>query len=250
LEISMRLIASALLFFTLTACNVPDDAPTKEVAPAEWKRVAPGVWERVRSDGGHEQIGIGVQALKAELQRLRVERALRQQVSAMGGTSGELAGPLRESDKRIHFLETGLAELENAGVRELAEDEELLRSILGGTEGTPSGPYCGGYFGFEVEFSYGMAGGGVTTRGGWTEFGPYAPYTKTLYVYASGWLYSRDEEPSDTNADSEGPFSRACCVSVETAAAAYPTFTPGLEGGGYILGSSGCGAPLYYRAWN
>ncbi|WP_152622730.1 hypothetical protein [Archangium violaceum] len=183
-------------------------------------------------------MGIGVQALESELQRLRVQRALLQQVSGMGGTSGALAGYLRESDKRIQFLETHLEE---------ARMEEPLRLALGGSEGTPSGAFCGGYYGFEVEFSYHMAGGGVTTRAGWTEFGPFGPYTKQLYVQATGWV---DGIPPDQTSQMSDPFTATCCVSIETSAGAYPTFTPGLEGVGYIFGSSGCGSPRYFRAWN
>jgi hypothetical protein len=168
----------------------------------------------------------------------------------MDSTPGALAGHLRESDKRIQFLETGLAEFQKGGVHELAQDEELLRSALDGSEGTPSGSFCGGYYGFEVEFAYAMAGGSVTTRGGWTEFGPFAPYTKQFYVYATGWLYNPNDTPSDQTSASSGPFSHTCCRSVETSAAAYPTFTPVLEGAGYLFGSSGCEAPRYYRAWN
>ncbi len=40
----------------------------------------------------------------------------------MRGASSALAGQLSESDKRIHFLETRLAEFQTDGEREVAQD--------------------------------------------------------------------------------------------------------------------------------
>lgn len=247
----MSWIAPALSL-ALVGCGAGQDAQVggeeqtarSEEVSAEWTLVAPGVWERARPDGVREQMGIGVQAMERELQRIRVERALRGQVNAMSGTP---ATRLDESDKRIDFLERNLAAVRERGVSEETPDEGALRSALGGSEGTPSGAFCAGNYSFEVDFDYSMAGGSVTTRATWSEFGPFAPYTKEMYVYAAGWDSTL---PLHSTYNSTGPFMGTCCKSVETSATAYPTFNPLLEGSGYIFGSSGCEAPRYYRAWN
>ena len=241
---------------TLVACGGEDAVPEREtptpqrneVTPTEWTRIAPGVWERVREDGVHEQQGIGLEAAEFELRRVRGERALLEQVRSRGDSPESFGARLKESDKLIRVLESGIAEALKTGVLEQTPDSPPVRTAQG-TEGTQSGGICAGYYGFDVQFSYSMAGGGVTTQGGWTEFGPFGPFTKEMYVYAKGWLYNANDPAVDEQSASTGPFANTCCVSIQASASAYPTFTPVMEGGGVIFGSNGCGFRSY-RAWN
>ncbi|GHG98374.1 hypothetical protein [Comamonas sp. JC664] len=219
-----------------------------EAAPSDWSKVAPGVWERTREDGVREQVGVGTEAAEFELQRVRGQRALLAQVQGKSGTSAALDRQLAERDQYIQALEKNIAEARAEGVLEQMP-ESPPRFAQAGTEGAPSGSVCGGSYSFNVQFSYHMAGGVVTTEGNFSEFGPYSPYSKELYIYAKGWLYSpTDPNPHETS-KSSGLFTARCCVSISTSAIAYPTFTPNMEGGGVVLGANGCGFRSY-RAWN
>ncbi|NVJ09272.1 hypothetical protein HUW63_29085 [Myxococcus sp. AM001] len=253
---SKRFFWAPVAAMALAACggdalSASDEATRpmlSEATPSDWNKVAPGVWERTREDGVREQVGVGTEAAEFELQRVRGQRALLAQAQEKSGTPAAFDRQLKESDRYIRVLEANIAEARATGVLEQTPDS-LPRFAQAGTEGSPSGSVCGGNYSFSVQFSYQMAGGTVTTQGGWSEFGPFSPYSKELYVYAKGWLYSpTDPDPHETS-NSTGLFSGTCCVSVDTTASAYPTFTPVMEGGGVVLGANGCGFRSY-RAWN
>ncbi|MFP2903884.1 hypothetical protein ACLESD_02185 [Pyxidicoccus sp. 3LFB2] len=259
---SKRLFWSAAATLALAACGGEDtlsqgdavqpSTPSRsELTPRPWAKIAPGVWERVREDGLREQAGIGVEALEFNLQQVRAERALLEEARKASDKTSALDARLRQSDQEIQFLQAGIARARQEGVLEQTPTELPTGSVqaMAGEQGTQSGSFCGGYFGFDVQFSYGMAGGSVATQGNWTEFGPYGPNLKEYYVIAKAWLYSPGDYPSQADAD-QSTFSHTCCYSTrQVSAGAYPTFTPILEGGGWLLGYGGCGARTY-KVWN
>lgn len=236
----------------LMACGGEDPVPQSETAsrptsgrtmltPKPWAQLAPGVWERVREDGIRERSSTGVEGLEYELQLARTERALIAQVKESGNASARNARQL-ESDERIQFLENALAEEKNSA-KERTPDERL--SAQGFYEqGSSSGAFCGGYYSFDAQFYFGMTGGSVTMQGHFSEFGPYAEYTKQFYVRATAWMY----DPDIVNSDRQWSptFTNTCCFSTRQVSAGIdPTFSPVLEAYGYLTGSGGCGSIIY-----
>ncbi|MFP2925983.1 hypothetical protein ACLESO_12340 [Pyxidicoccus sp. 3LG] len=221
-----------------------------EVAPAKWAQVAPGVWERPRPDGVREQLGVGVHALELELQRVKGQRALLQQVSAQGVSPRELAAQQTDIDKLIHFLESGLATARSAGAAEPPSEEPPLRVAQAGSEGTPSGSYCAGNYNFQVIISHDILGSSVTSSAQWSEFGPFAELTKNMFTFATTW---RDRNPGtpvfQSDSDTTNPFTGSCCKMIQSSARVGSDYNPKLEGSAYIFGDSVCGGPHFYRAW-
>ncbi|KFA87566.1 hypothetical protein [Archangium violaceum] len=236
----------------LMACGGEDPMPQGEpvarplagrsmLTPKPWAQLAPGVWERVREDGIRERSSTGVEGLEYELQLARTERALIAQVFKANGNVSALKASPQESDQRIQFLENALAEEKNS-VRVRTPNERLSAQGFY-EEGSSSGPFCGGTYGFDAQFFIEMTGGSVSMQGYFLEPSPYSPYTKRIYVRAAAWMY----DPDIVNYDAEWSptFSNTCCFSTNQVYAGIdPTFSPVLEAYGYIK-SDGCGSIIY-----
>jgi hypothetical protein len=263
---SKRLFWAAAGTLALAACGGEDtlsqgeqpapSAPARgTLTPRPWSKIAPGVWERVREDGLREQAGFGIEALEFGLQEERGARALIMEAQKVGGKTAGLDTRLRETDKEIRFLEESIAKARQEGVLEQTPEEfpGVFASgsvqSMAGEEGIRSDYWCAGGYEFDIQFYYDMAGGNVTAQGHWSEFGPYAPIQKEFFLSVKAWL----DNPYGELADGDGGhslFKETCCFSTPLyAARAFPTFTPLLEGGGYISGARGCGARRY-KIWN
>lgn len=213
-----------------------------------WAEIAPGVWERPRSEGGFERMGFGAEGFQWALERAhqeRVELLGRQQESKI------LADRLQKNQDLIDYLQTSIDKAneadEHAPLSLTSTDVNSLAAPSPSPSAGVSDSVCGGYYGFNVDFYYNMAGGSVEATASWTEFGPYAPYYKTFHTYAWGL---GDSGNPDEDADSIGPFRNSCCVSVGSSAAAYPTFAPQLYGSAYLSVTNGCSASRFYELSN
>lgn len=210
-----------------------------------WIEIAPGVWERKRPEGGSERLGFGTEGFEFALDQARQERTmLLAQVEI--GQRAPLSKRLGENQNLIAYLEASLSESRKSNIHEsipVAPPDDDVHP-----EGTSSDGVCAGYYGFDISFQLGMADGTVTSRADWTEFGPFAPYTKTLHTYAYAAHEAYGETFVDEDSDSFGPFSGYCCVSVESSATAYPTFAPQLYGSAYLSVTNGCAASRFYSS--
>jgi hypothetical protein len=240
----------------LMACGVEDTVTRSETAarstpersmltPMPWSKLAPGVWERVREDGIRERSGSGVEGLEYELQRVRGERALLEQVRKVSSKPSAFDARLAESDEYLQVLESAIADVRKNGVLERTPDE-LPSAQAVYEQGTKSGPFCAGGYSFDVQFSYSMAGGAVSIQGNWSEFAPYAPNKKQFYVRAKAWMENPNDYPIEAQGEWSPAFMNTCCfITNRMSAAAYPTFTPQLEAHGILIGWGGCGTRTY-----
>ena len=240
---------------TLLACGSEDTVPRSEPAaqspaerskltPSPWSKLAPGVWERVREDGIRERSSSGVEGLEYELQLARGERALLEQVREASINPSAFDARLEERAEHIQVLEDAIGEARKNGVLERMSDEPPSVQALY-EQGQKSGSLCGGYYGFDPQFYYTMAGGSVSMQGNWTEFGPFAPYKKQFYVRATAWLQNPNDYPSQSVGEWSPVFMNTCCFSTnQVSAGTSPTFTPQLEAHGVIM-ASGCATRIY-----
>lgn len=210
----------------------------------DWFEIAPGVWERQRPEGGSERLGFGTEGFEFALDLALQEHTMVLEEIELNGMAKSASKRLRAIEELIAYLQASLAENEKLGLYEpspLAPPEDDVQ-----TASTGSQYVCAGTYNFDVSFQLGMAGGSVTSQAGWSEFGPFAPYTKTLHTYAYATYEGRPYPAEDS--DQYGPFSGQCCVGVESSASAYPTFFPELYGSTYLSVTNGCYASRFYSA--
>jgi hypothetical protein len=252
-------VTISLAALAIVGCNQADDADPlddvvssgEESAEITWVEIAPGVWERPRLEGGFERLGFGLQAFEFALERARQERVAL--LDLRDRDAPDLETRLHKNLELINYLRSTVDE---AG--EVGEPEPLTPPSVEATSLAASSPssssavsdyVCAGSYNFDIQFYYGMVDGAVATTASWNEFGPYAPYQKTLHTYSYAW--APDYSPSDhTDSDYYGPFSHSCCASVSSYAGVGVTFRPMLYGSAYVSVTSGCSAFRFYEASN
>lgn len=194
----------------------------------EWQRIAPGVYEMARENGRVTRIGFGVESFRWALEEARVEQA-----ELLGKTfSPAIEKELRASADLIDYLQGSLARAE----ADLSTEQARLSN-----KASDSGYTCNGNYSLDVALTCGYQYGTTTSTATWSEFGPLAPYEKTMYTYARAAMSTAAGAAYDEDSDSYGPFSYACCVTVESEARTPgPTFTPFLSGRAHISITNGC----------
>ncbi len=230
----------------LCGCGVDEADPAPGVLgsglPAAWTQIAPGVWERVTEAGtfrrgsGIESFEFSLAETRAEHARLLEERARASAAGASPGALAELDVRLRDSREQIEYLEVSIAHGRGEGAEAL--------TLQAFNDQSSSGSACAGYYNFNIDFTIGSYEGWVTTSAGWTEFGPFAPFQKTLYTRATA--YNGVYPGSDI--DTYGPFSGTCCVGISSTKVAAETSSPQLHGWAYLSVSGGCSAYHYLSA--
>ena len=214
---------------------------------AEWAEVSPGIWERWRFDGGFERMGFGIEGLQFALEQARQER-----IELLAGVHewsvSDLNDRLRSNQELIGYLQGSLDEAKQSGLREELPLEPPAFDEVADSSSV-SDYVCGGTYTFDINFIYTMTEGWVDTVAGWSEFGPYAPYKKTLYTYAYAWTYDGGISPREDE-DSVGPFSYSCCTVIQSGAGVEPTFNPMLYGRAYVSVTNGCSAFRFHEFAN
>lgn len=156
--------------------------------------------------------------------------------------------PLRSNQELIEYLQGRLDEAKKSGLRgELPLAPPTVDEVTDSS--SVSGSVCGGNYTLAITFSYAMTGGVVDTVASWSEFGPYAPYNKTLYTYAYAWTNDGGVTPHEDQ-DSFGPFSGSCCRVVQSGAGVEPTFSPKLYGRAYVSVTNGCSDFIFHEYAN
>lgn len=224
---------------------------SEEGAEATWQEIAPGVWERPREEGGFERLGFGLEGFRFALERAKQERS-----TLLAPDYNDVAAVearLQKNQELIDYLQTTLDEADEMGENEpLSPTSGEVRARTPPSEpssSSPSGYVCAGSYNFDIQFYYGMVDGAVQTTASWSEFGPYAPYRKTLHTYSYAW--ASEYSPSEhEDSDSYGPFSNKCCASVSSYAGVGVTFSPLLFGSAYLSVTNGCSAYRFYEAAN
>ena len=238
-----RVSTAALTVFCFCAALTPSSASAqpghwrteaeflREAGP-EWEKIAPGVYELRRGNGRVTRLGFGVESFRFALEERRAELAEMEYEASTAGDSG-FQRRQQKTEETIAFLEESLRKAEV----ELTPEQARLAN----KDDYDSGSTCGGHFSLDVTFSCGLASGTTTSTATWGEFGPYAPYQKTLHTYAAAAVSSQYGAPSDADSDTYGPFSGACCVNIQAQATAPgPTWSPRLFGEAYVAVSTGC----------
>lgn len=219
----------------------------------DWAEISPGVWERSRSDGGFDRMGFGIEGFQFALEQARQER-----VGLLEGTHessvSDLNDRLRSNQDLIEYLQSSLDEAKESGLREeLPIDPPTINEVTNSSyspSSSVSDSVCAGSYTFDINFGYSMVDGWVDTAATWSEFGPFAPYKKTLYTYSYAWSESYGQIDYKEDEDSFGPFSGHCCVKIQSSATAELTWSPMLYGRAYVSVTNGCSAFRFYESSN
>lgn len=226
---------AGLLLVPATAAAQPGAWQTEEQflrqAGAGWEEIAPGVWEKERADGTFTRVGFGVESFEWALEQAqnRLERLSRK--SAPLELQPELGRRMRKTTELVGYLERSIETARAAGIGLSSKASE-------------SGGVCAGYYDLDVSFTCGSSYGQTTSTAGWSEFGPFAPYYKTLHTYAEGSWYDKEFGIIRTNTDEDtmGPFRNTCCAEISSNAFALHVNSAELYGSAYISVTNGCSA--------
>lgn len=199
-------------------------------AGSGWEEIAPGVYELERADGTFTRVGFGVESFEWALEQAqsRLERLSRKTTRVE--LQPELERRMRKTSELVGYLERSIETARAQGVGLSSKASE-------------SGSVCAGYYDLDVSFtcsSYGQ----TTSTAGWSEFGPFAPYYKTLHTYAEASWYDKEFGITRTNTDEDtfGPFQGECCVEISSNAYALNPNSADLYGSAYVSVTNGCSA--------
>lgn len=252
-----RMLLASIGLLSMTSCTLPatdEAAPTSDLTDerttsvadqhelieaqlGQWKQISAGVWERPRAGGGTERFGAGRAAFAFALQEATQQHLdlLATEGSAAGSAPAE---EVERSTERLRFLEQAV---ESANETPQGKGDDLLSPMV-------SGRFCAGNYSFTVNMvPYTYAS--VTATANWSEFGPFAPYYKTMNTYARAEM-NDGSGFSNVDSDSFGPWRGYCCVNVQSTANTGPTFTPRLYGLAYLTSSNCSDPPRFYEAKN
>lgn len=194
-----------------------------------WNQVAPGTWEMERPDGTIQRLGFGDAAFRHSLAQRQKEYV---ELLGQVGEQPQLHKRLEATAHAISFLQRSLAPAEQpaTGVQQKASQR--------------TGSVCAGNYDLDTWITHQLAGSTVDASASWSEFGPFAPYTKEMITYAEAQWQNGSQTILDSDYNSTGPFSGTCCVSVSSTAVAYPTYVCDLYSYAYLRVYSGCNAGI------
>lgn len=235
---SGTLVCFALLFAPALAVAQPGIWQTEEQflreAGSDWEPVAPGVWQRDRPDGTFTRVGFGPVSFEWALDQAR-ERLARLRAEAPDQPEHpSFDRRIRKLQELVFYLERSLEEAPSSGG---PEGPGLA------AKASESDDVCAGHYTLEVAFTC-SSSAQVESTASWSEPGPLAPYQKTLHTYAEASWYDVDfnQQRTNTDEDSFGPFSSNCCVQVSSSAFADDLITANLYGSAYVSVTDGCDA--------
>ncbi|MFY1829724.1 hypothetical protein ACN47A_27660 [Myxococcus fulvus] len=188
----------------LTACGgalEPEAKLEQETAPVApmrvWTQLAPGVWERPNEHGGYERTASGVEGFEFMLQSVRMERVFLKAQRTEKTDSAVFDKRLAANEELLRTMETAVLEARESGATEPVFASPFPPNTENGW-GNRSGTMCGGYFYFDVQFSYEWGEDTVRTIAE-TGGSSASTYTRTLHTFAEAWT----DVPPDFQSDSD-----------------------------------------------